>query len=157
MSAIDVSPFPRGALIGAGLLIFASLSLVAGVRFGVLPQDETMATVHANAVARQSRTLVFSDAAAGGIDVTDARSGAVVARMAPGEGGFIRGVMRGLAYHRSLKGAPAAAPFELSVLSNGALILFDPQTERRIDLGAFGVTNRAAFAAMLDAGASPQT
>ena len=157
MSAIDVSPFPRGALIGAGLLIFASLSLVVGVRVGVLPRDETMAKVHANAVARQSRTLVFADAAAGGIDVTDARNGAVVARIAPGEGGFIRGVMRGLAYHRSLKGAPAAAPFELSVLSDGALVLFDPQTERRIDLGAFGATNRAAFAAMLDAGASPQT
>jgi putative photosynthetic complex assembly protein len=157
MSAIDASPFPRGALIGAGLLIIASLSLVVGVRVGVLPGDQTMAKVHANAVARQSRTLVFADGAAGGVVVTDARSGVVVARIAPGDGGFIRGVMRGLAYHRSLKGAPAASPFELSVLSDGALVLFDPQTERRIDLGAFGATNRAAFAALLDAGASPRT
>jgi putative photosynthetic complex assembly protein len=152
--------FPKSALYAAGALIAISIVTVGCIRLGVLPAPETapQSRERRQVAVQVAREFRFEDRADGALLVTDVAAGRLVFIFPPGSNtGFIRGVMRGLAYHRSLKGAPAAAPFELSVLSNGALILFDPQTERRIDLGAFGVTNRAAFAAMLDAGASPQT
>lgn len=149
MSAIDDRPFPRGALIAAGVLITASLAMVAGVRIGVLPYQDTFTRAHAEAAVTVERQLVFEDGAAGAIVVRDAETRAVIASLPASGDGFVRGVLRGLAYHRALKASPATAPFILQRLTNGGLVLIDPQTERRIDLGAFGVTNKAAFARFL--------
>ncbi|MBU6373828.1 MAG: hypothetical protein KJS97_13960 [Alphaproteobacteria bacterium] len=149
MSAIDDRPFPRGALIAAGVMIAASLAMVAGVRLGVLPYQDTFARAHAEAAVAVERDLIFEDGAAGAIVVRDAATRAVVATLPAGEDGFVRGVMRGLAYHRTLNATPHDAPFALRRLTDGGLVLVDPQTERHIDLGAFGVTNKAAFARFL--------
>ena len=70
-------------------------------------------------------------------------------------GGFVRGVMRGMARERKMKGIGPAAPFELTQWENGSLSLRDPATGRAIELGSFGATNRAAFARVLSGTAAP--
>ncbi|MFY7781768.1 MAG: photosynthetic complex assembly protein PuhC, partial [Tagaea sp.] len=40
-------------------------------------------------------------------------------------------------------------PFRLSMWRDGSLVLDDPATGRRVDLRAFGATNRDAFARLL--------
>ena len=70
--------------------------------------------------------------------------------LAPGSNGFIRGVLRGLVRERKRRGIGAETPFRLSYLTDGRLLLADPATGRVIDLGAFGPTNTAAFARLLE-------
>jgi hypothetical protein len=65
------------------------------------------------------------------------------------EQGFVRGVLRGLARERRLKDVGPDAPFRLEQWSDNGLTLTDLGTGRQIELGAFGSTNRAAFAVML--------
>ena len=73
----------------------------------------------------------------------------MVATLQPGTGGFVRGVMRGLAHERKVRGIGAAAPFRLSEWQGGRLDLEDTATGRHIDLEAFGTTNRDAFLQLL--------
>ena len=67
----------------------------------------------------------------------------------PGTNGFIRGVLRGLARDRKLQRIGTEPPFRLTRWVDGRLSLDDPATGRRIELGAFGPTNAAAFAGLL--------
>lgn len=149
MSAIDDRPFPRGALAAAGALIAASLAMVTGVRVGVLPYQDTFVRAHAASEVAIERRLTFDDGAQGAIVVRDADSRMLLANLPAGGDGFVRGVMRGLAYHRTLNKTPHGTPFILQRLTDGGLILIDPGTNRQIDLGAFGASNKAAFARFL--------
>jgi hypothetical protein len=63
----------------------------------------------------------------------------------PGEGGFIRGVMRGLARDRISRHIGAEPPFRLALSADGQLTLFDTATGRLIDLESFGQGNRDSF------------
>jgi len=150
MSAIDEHPFPRSALFAAATMIAITIALVSGVRLGLLPRDNSVAVVEAGAVVVSARSLTFEIADTGPVVVRDADGHALVATLPAGQDGFVRGVMRGMAYHRGLRHIPATAPFVVSRLSNGALILEDPRTDRKIDLTAFGAANKAAFAHLLD-------
>jgi putative photosynthetic complex assembly protein len=58
-------------------------------------------------------------------------------------------VVRGLAHDRIRRGLDAGPPFRLSRWADGRLELQDVATGRRIDLRAFGATNRDAFARLL--------
>ena len=53
--------------------------------------------------------------------------------------GFIRGVMRGLARERRMRGIGDAPPFNLSLWRDGELSLTDSATGRSIELTAFGI------------------
>lgn len=141
--------FPRGPLIAAGSLIAITVLLVAGVRLtGVGALTESVGPV---AVERQLR---FEDQADGGIAVYEARSGQLVDRVAPGTNGFLRGTLRGLGRERKREGIAREAAFDLVGTQDGHLLLIDPETRRRIDLGSFGPTNAAVFIHLLD-GAAP--
>lgn len=98
-----------------------------------------------------ARALLFQDRADGGIEIADAASGRRVGLIEPRRGGFVRGVMRGLATYRKRRGVGAAVPFRLAALSDGRLTLSDPATATVIDLEAFGPTNEADFARFLGA------
>ncbi|MEL0209677.1 MAG: photosynthetic complex assembly protein PuhC [Novosphingobium sp.] len=144
---------PRPALILAGALVATTLALTALVRVGVLDREAVPAVERAkiNVAAGEVRHLFFEDRADGAVVVKDADSNATIAVMM-GEndgGGFVRGVMRGVARERKMKGIGPAAPFELTQWENGSLSLRDPATGRSIELGSFGATNRAAFARFL--------
>lgn len=144
---------PRPALILAGALVATTLALTALVQVGVLNREAVPAVERASAgvVAVETRHLAFEDRADGAVVVKDTDSGETLAVLM-GEndgGGFVRGVMRGMARERKMKGMGQTTPFELALWTNGSLSLLDPATDRSVELGSFGPDNRAAFAKFL--------
>lgn len=133
--------FAKGPLLGAGLLIAATLALTTAppIGGGVQYQGEVNA----------QRDLRFIDRADGGVTVTDARTGQPIGELAPGEDGFIRGALRGLVRERRIGGLGQETPFRLTGWSDGRLTLEDPATRTRLDLAAYGATNAESFARFL--------
>lgn len=141
-------PFPRRALVGAGLLIGITLALTAAVSLGLIdkPKNAEQVRIENGLRPATSRMLRFADLPGGALQVSDAQTGATAATIQPGEqSGFVRGVLRGLMRERRLAGQDLRAPFELTLWENGRLSLRDAVTGRTIELGSFGADNRAAF------------
>lgn len=137
--------FPRLPLFGAAALIAVTLAaIVAGRIAGPGPAVDPGQPVAA-------RELRFVDRADGGVAVHDARDGRVVATLEPGQDGFIRATMRGLARERRAGQAGQDAPFRLATWPDGRLSLSDLATGRSIDINAFGVTQVQAFSRLLNA------
>lgn len=144
--------FPRGALIGGALLVGATLLFVGGMR---LTHTAPMAQVPAPSQAAFTRDLKFADTDSGDVVVTavDEPGGPHrIAVLPPGTNGFLRSVMRGLVQARKIDDIGRDQPFKLSRLRDGQLVISDPTTGRRVYLRAFGPTNVAAFAQLLDTG-----
>lgn len=136
--------FPRGVLIAAGLLLaFAIVAAGFGrtTRIGTVALDES--------TAFESVRVRFEDRADGAVVVLDGATGAERARIAAGEGGFLRGVLRGLARERAQSGIGSTPPFELTRWQDGRLSLEDLATGRRIEIDAFGPDNVASFRRLL--------
>lgn len=136
--------FPPGVLIGASVLIAFSmlatgLARLSGVLTNYVPA----------AAAVESRELRFEDRADGAVLVSEAGSGRIVDVLAPGTNGFVRGVLRGFARERRREDLGTAPPFLLTRWSDGRLSIEDAATHVRIELIAFGPTNVAAFARLL--------
>jgi putative photosynthetic complex assembly protein len=147
MSNIDHEPFPRLALIAAAALVATSITAAAAARY-LRTQDA--ATMEASTIKPlAARDLTFFDMADGSVEVRDAAGAQVIYTAAPGADGFIRGVMRGMARDRRARGVGAAPAFRLAEWPDGQLSLEDLATGKKIELGAFGATNRAAFARLL--------
>jgi putative photosynthetic complex assembly protein len=143
---MDKDPFPKGALIAAGALIGFSLVATAAGRIAMLNAPHT---VVAGPPPSQSVALRFIDEANGAVTVQDSRDNQVVASLAPGTNGFVRGVMRGLVHDRKSRGIGSGPPFLLSRWNDGRLALEDTATGRQIDLDAFGSGNKDSFAQLL--------
>lgn len=139
--APDVLRRPMMACIG---LAVAAIVLVAVGR-----QDRAPAPIDPE-VVKASVQLSFTDVGNGDVIASDAQTGAEIARLAPGEGGFVRVTMRGFAAERKRRGMSNAEPFLLARLADGDLILDDGETGRRMLLNAFGPSNEGAFAMLLD-------
>lgn len=135
---------PRGVLFALGLLLLVSLLGAGTVRWSGVDIREPDAAVV------QQRALRFDDGPDGSVVVSDADSGALVARFS-GEQGFLRGTLRALARERRRDGAGAGPAFTLTSRADGRLTLQDPVTRQRIDLESFGPTNAAVFAGLLQA------
>lgn len=144
---------PKSALIMAGALVGFAFLLTATMRIEQIPPAASPALLrsaeHASAV--RTRTLRFLDEADRGVRIEDVGTGATASVIVPGQQtGFIRGVMRGLARERRMHGIGSGPPFTLTQWSDGELSLTDSATGRSIELNAFGSTNRATFAALLN-------
>jgi putative photosynthetic complex assembly protein len=139
-------PFPRGAIIAAGVMMALSITAATVARYGHVG---TLSP--APAPAAVTRNVHFADRSDGAVVVTDAVNGHEVAVLAPGTNGFIRGVMRGLARGRRLAGVGDEPPFQIIQRTDGRLDLVDPTTGRDIALEAFGHTQVEAFAVLLNA------
>ena len=149
MSALDHEPFPRGALIAAGALVGISLLATTAVRLvRINAPAPVVAALPAPALTADLR---FSDEADGSIRVQNARTNQVVSTIQPGVGGFVRGVMRGLARDRISRHIGETPPFRLSQARDGGMTLEDTATGRVIDLQSFGSGNRDAFVQLLRA------
>lgn len=136
---------PRGALIAIAGLLGLTLLMVISVRLtGVGGPVESTATV------KVERHLRFADQPDGGIAVYEAGSDRLIDRVAPGTNGFLRGTLRGLGRERRREGIARETEFDLVGTSDGHLLLIDPSTKRRVDLGSFGPTNAAVFVRLLD-------
>lgn len=136
------SGLPPLVILGA-----AGLSILAALAGD--PADKTQAARQGEIDAVRLVELQFSDRADGGVDVIDAGTGDAIDTIRPGEGGFVRATMRGLASERKRTGVPLAPPFHLYETAEGHLILRDPETGRLVALDAFGQTNAGAFATFL--------
>jgi putative photosynthetic complex assembly protein len=142
---------PRAALIGLLLLIgFAIVAVMTG-RFGEVGRVSMPPSAEVDRVS-----LHFVDRRDGAVEVYKAATNERIAVVEPETGGFIRGVLRGLVRERKLSGEVTRSPFMLRRWADGRLTLEDPQTERVIDLGAFGVTNAGAFAKLMVSSQSMQ-
>ena len=153
MSSSHENTVPKGALLTAGALVAFALTATAAVRVTGAPPAASPALVRAEEGARpvQSRLLSFADRADGAVVITDLTTRKVVQTIAPGaETGFVRGVMRGLARDRRMRGIGEAPGFQLTLWGNGQLSLTDTATKRELELGGFGGTNRAEFARLLE-------
>jgi putative photosynthetic complex assembly protein len=89
----------------------------------------------------------------GSITIRDDRSGALLARVEPGQDNFIRATLRGFAQSRLREGLTREKPFRLTRYDDGSLELDDVVTGRKVNLGAFGSTNAQAFARLMPADA----
>jgi putative photosynthetic complex assembly protein len=146
---------PRGALIGAALLLTSVIAMTGAVRMGWLPQSANPVAERAAAqvAPAQERMLLFADRADGAVVVSDAVSGAEVKIIGYGKGGFFRATMRRLAKARAARGKGAEAPFRLVRWENGALSLIDPETGQQAELIGFGNDHSSMFAEMLEGAA----
>lgn len=154
MSHDHANMLPRGTLVFAGGLVFFALAATTLVRITGTPATASPVALRSaeNVAPVASRDLRFTDRADGAVVIEDVGRGGVASLIAPGqETGFIRGVMRGLARDRHMRGIGDQPPFTLTLWQNGQLSLTDTATGRSVELTAFGASNRAAFAALLPA------
>lgn len=138
---------PKGVLLAAGALLTLTLVLAAGARMvhaahPAPPLPPPLAVLEVR----------FEDRPDGAIAMLDAASGRELSVVPPRTNGFIRGVLRGMFRNRRLESLGPDGTFRLAREADGRLSLQDEQTGRRVDLGAFGPTNSAAFAELLAAG-----
>ena len=143
---------PRGALIGAAILLMFVITLTGAVRFGLIPRtaDPSVTRAAAHVMAAQERSLRFTDRADGAVLVSDANSGETVAVIPFGKGGFLRATMRRMAKVRIAAGIGKEPPFTLTRWENGALSLKDPATGRDAEIYGFGPDHTKIFADMLE-------
>lgn len=136
------------AVIGCLVAVTAGIAITA--RY-TRPDGEPPAA----SVARTT-DLVMQDHPDGSITVIQAGTGLVVDTLAPATNGFLRALLQGLVRERRREdvGSPAT-PFRLTRWSDGRLTIDDIATGRLIELEAFGTTNEAAFARLLDLSPPP--
>ena len=132
------------ALIALGLLFVVAAVLLARTTDNIIVADPPIGALV------QDRTLLFSDGADGEVVISDAASSVIVRTLTAGEGSFICGVVRSLVRTRHQQGLFAQTGFHLNLYEDGRLQLIDPLTGQVIDLVAFGPTNMAEFAGLLD-------
>lgn len=147
---------PRPALAMAGALVVLSLLLTAAVTFGFMDREAVPSAARSEAAIApaQTRALRFADTEGGNVRVSDADTGELILLVEQDtqSGGFIRGVMRGMARERRMAGIGSQPYFELTLWQDGSLSLRDSATDRQIELGGFGADNRAVFMTLLQQG-----
>ena len=145
MNAVHVEQkLPRGAIVGAGGLVIASLLLVGVARLtGYKPAQPPVSSVV------DSYDLRFEDRADGAVLIYDTADNQLADTLEPGTNGFVRGVLRGLVRERRADHIGPTPPFRLTRWADGRLSLDDPSTGRHVDLEVFGPTNAGAFADIL--------
>lgn len=131
---------PRGALIGAAALMGFALVATGIGRFtgiGTVRDSQTSPV--------QSLSFRFEDKADGGIAVIAPENGATLGTVPAGTDGFVRTVLRSLAFDRQRHGAGAGPAFIIARWPDGHATIDDPVTGRRVNLAAFGAVNMQAF------------
>jgi putative photosynthetic complex assembly protein len=136
---------PRPILrVAVAMIVLVFTMAILATRFGI----GKSADVYANVVAQ--RSLVFEDAADGGILVKDGETGEVALTLPSGTNGFLRGALRAMADRRRIGEKPYDAPFVLSAWQDGRVTIEDPQTGQRIAVSSFGPTQVKSFVSLLD-------
>lgn len=136
---------PRTDFLGYGLgIMLAGILVLVVLSAGEKHQDRRPVNE-----ATFARNILFSDRIDGGIAIRDASTGQLIGEIPPGEGGFVRGALRGFARERRLENPGMESPLRLAAVPGGAIILEDPLSGRWTDLRAFGATNLQSFADIL--------
>jgi putative photosynthetic complex assembly protein len=135
---------PRGAIVGAAALIAFALAMASVGRLTGLGAVHTDYTT-----AAQTTAFRFEDRADGGISVIAPESGAVIGVVPAGTDGFVRTVLRSLAFDRQRHNVGSGPSFIITRWSDGHATIDDPTTGRRVDLAAFGLANMQTFANLM--------
>lgn len=136
----------RILMVGLALFVMAVLAATLTARL----TGYSMSSVPDAAVV-DVRELGFRDLPNGVVEVFEWNSNASIAKIPSGEGAFLRGVVRSLVRQRRGLDSGIASMFELTRYDDGRLVLSDPSTKEKVDLVAFGATNIAVFAELMDA------
>ncbi len=94
---------------------------------------------------RTGLTLRFIEQADGGLSVIDMASGREMERLAEGENGFLRTMIRVIRRDVSRTPDIISMPFRIESWQDHRVTLTDSATERSVDLRAFGPTNAEIF------------
>lgn len=140
---------PLGVLIAIALVLFGTIGAVAWFR---ISGNAPISQVPQPQQVTEARQLRFEDSPGGTVSVYELIEGGpdqLVHIVEPGEGGFIRGVLRSLARARRASDIGAEHPFLLIQAADGSLLLEDPTTQQRIYLQAFGPASTESFKALL--------
>ena len=97
-----------------------------------------------------SVTLAVLDGDNGSVKVLTANNSVEVRAYGPGEGSFLRGVIRTLVRERTARNIESAPPFDLELTDRGGLFLIDQTTGYWIAIEAFGPTSYKEFRAIFD-------
>ena len=97
-----------------------------------------------------SVTLAVLDGDNGAVKVLTAFDSSEVRTYGPGEGSFLRGVIRTLVRERAARNIESAPTFDLELTDRGGLILVDQTTGYWIAIEAFGPTSYQEFRAIFD-------
>ena len=144
VAVLNIPVSPR-AVLAVAILIGFSFAVITIARV-----THVSPTPIAFAPVAETTMLRFVDRADGAVVALREDDGTVQAVVDPETGGFVRGVLRSLVRSRSQLGlGPEAGGFALNRLADGHITLSDPATGEHVDLGAFGPTNQAAFAAIM--------
>ncbi|MEM7026599.1 MAG: photosynthetic complex assembly protein PuhC [Pseudomonadota bacterium] len=139
------NPIPKGMIYAAGILIVFTILIATFSKHTGMGR-----TVLDFSVVVQDRDLFFEDQSDGSILIISADSNEIIKTLHSGEGGFIRGVMRGLVRERRSFRAGPETPFKVQEHADGRYSILDPVTQRQIDLQPFGTININAFAELLE-------
>lgn len=104
------------------------------------PESNIVATV----------TLAVLDGDNGAVKVLNAQNSSEVRVYGPGEGSFLRGVIRTLVRERASRNIQSDPTFDLELTERGGLILVDQTTGYWIAIEAFGPTSYNEFRAIFD-------
>lgn len=139
------SDLPQPLLLLVGLLLLVAVTLVA-VDEDLPPVgiDETALVVSSHDV--RLRTL------ADGAVVPILNDGTELPTISADKAGFVTGVIRGLSRSRKLAGTDPDAPYRLSRLRDGRLLITDSNTDTSINLDTFGRDNARTFANIWEQG-----
>ncbi len=142
MSELHENPAPAVPLAAAAALVIVTLIGVAFQKLYINPNSEQVAPVRVLVAERQ---LQFVDRDNGAVEVRVMPQNEVLDVIEAGDGGFLRGILRGLVRERRLEAASMSPGFLLQQFEGGAVVLTDMSTTREIDLRAFGSINAKDF------------
>lgn len=136
----------RLAMLGIAMLV---CMIVVGVAAAKLAGFDPREPIDSDML--MSASLRFEDAGTGTVQIYTWPGDALVTTLAPGEGSFIRGVLRSFARERRSRDLDGTQPFRLARHVDGTLSIEDTATGKQIHLQAFGPDNAGAFASLLQA------
>lgn len=137
-------PIPVWVLLaGSGLLLIAIVVTTFSSRTGLgrVPVDD----IAAEQVVAQELAISFVTTAEDEIRILGGPGNHVLTMLAPGEGGFLRGIVRPLTRERVRFDVPLEEPYLLQRIGPGSLVLRDPATDLLVDIAAFGPTSIEQF------------
>lgn len=138
---------PKGALIAAAAVVLFTIAVAATARLTGVGHSRMTPPAMV-----ESLDLNFEDSPDGAVLVYRTSDRSLVKSLQPGQSGFVRVVLHGLARERQLAGVGSQPSFKLARYVNGQYTLTDPVTNKVIDLNAFGADNLRAFSQLMPAG-----
>jgi putative photosynthetic complex assembly protein len=144
MSASHDPLIPRGAVIGAGLLIAATVALVGTAQISKVISPPAHKAEPAVEDIAETRTVRFTEKNGEAVAAFDVTSGEKIVDLAQTDG-FVRVVLSSLAFDRNRMGKREEPTFTLTRWADGRISIEDMTTGIAINLGAFGEANKSVF------------